>query len=188
VALSLAVQHQTKLSGLVLLSGYYFWTLRPDVLPVTIGALPGLGDLMRHTISPLLGWLQMPLLKWHMFSPVRVPARFQAEYSPGMALRPAQIRATSEDGALLIPSALALRGHYKHLRLPVTIIAGEDDRVVWKERSEDLADKVPGSTLRILPRVGHMVHYAAPGLVVEAVETIRPSKGSTTSRETARRP
>src|SRR4051794_12938795 len=78
VALALAVQHQTKLAGLVLLSGYYFWTLRPDVLPVTIGALPGLGDLLRHTISPLLGWLQMPLLKWQMFSPLRVPERFQA--------------------------------------------------------------------------------------------------------------
>lgn len=93
VALALATRYQAELSGFVLLSGYYF-------------------------CSPLLGWLQMPLIKWQMFSPKRVPSRFQAEYSTGMALRPAQIRATAEDGALMIPGALALRGHYKDLRLP----------------------------------------------------------------------
>lgn len=172
VALSLAVQHQAEISGLVLLSGYYFWTLRPDVVPVTIGALPGLGDLLRYTVSPLLGWLQMPLLKWQMFSPIAVPAHFQADYSTGMALRPSQIRATSEDGALMIPGALALRGSYNDLALPVAIIAGEDDRVVFKQRSEQLAANIPGSTLQIVPGAGHMVHYAAPGLVVAAVEAI----------------
>jgi pimeloyl-ACP methyl ester carboxylesterase len=172
VALALATRYQAELSGLVLLSGYYFWTLRPDVLPVTLGALPGLSDLLRYTVSPLLGWLQMPLLKWQMFSPVKVPSRFQAEYSTGMALRPSQIRATSEDGALMIPGALALRGRYEDLRLPVFIIAGEDDRVVWKSRSEDLAEKIAGSTLHIVPAAGHMVHYAEPGLVVRAVDAV----------------
>ena len=172
VALALAAEHQSELSGLVAISGYYVWTLRPDVLPITLGALPGVGDLLRYTVSRLLGWLQMPLLKWQMFSPVKVPPRFKADYSTGMALRPSQIRATSEDGALMIPGALALRGRYEDLRLPVTIIAGEDDRVVWKRRAEELAEKIPGSKLQILPRVGHMVHYAAPKLIVRAVEAI----------------
>jgi hypothetical protein len=56
----------------------------------------------------------MPLLKWAMFSPGPVPPRFQAEYSSAMALRPSQIRATSVDGALMIPGALNLRAHYKN--------------------------------------------------------------------------
>jgi len=186
VALALATQHQAELSGLVLLSGYYFWTLRADVLPVTLGALPGLGDLLRYTVSPLLGWLQMPLLKWQMFSPVKVPSRFQAEYSTAMALRPTQIRATSEDGALMIPGALALREHYQNLRLPVSIIAGEDDRVVWKTRSEDLAEKIAGSALQIVPGVGHMVHHAEPELVVRTVEAVAyRSRHATISGEAA---
>ena len=136
VALALAVRHQADTAGLVLLSGYYFWTLRPDVLLVVPGALPMLGDVLRFTVSPLLGWLQMPLLKWAMFSPARVPARFQAEYSPAMALRPSQIRATSMDGALMIPDALALRQHYKDLTCRWSIIAGDGDKVVFKRRSE----------------------------------------------------
>lgn len=172
VALALAVRHQAELSGVVLLSGYYYWTLRPDVLPVTLAALPGIGDLLRYTISPLFGWLQMPLLKWQMFSPAQVPARFQAEYSTGLALRPSQIRATSEDGALMIPGALALRGRYRELTLPVIIIAGESDRVVFKKMSEKLAKAIPGSTLHVIEHAGHMVHYSAPRRVLAAVETI----------------
>ena len=98
VALKLAVRHQSETAGLVLLSGYYFWTLRPDVLLMLPGSLPVVGDILRYTVSPLLGRLQMPLLKWAMFSPARVPTRFEDEYSAAMALRPSQIRATSVDG------------------------------------------------------------------------------------------
>jgi len=172
VALAMAVQHQAELAGVVLVSGYYHWTLRPDVVLVTIGALPGIGDLLRYTVSPLLGWLQMPLLKWQMFSPAPVPERFQDQYSTGMALRPSQIRATSEDGALMIPGALAMRGSYGSLTLPVVIIAGASDRVVFKKRSEQLADDIPGSILQIVEGAGHMVHHIHSARIVAAVDTM----------------
>ena len=177
VALALAERQQADVAGLVLLSGYSFWTLRPDALLVAAGALPILGDLLRYTISPLLGWLQMPLLKWAMFSPARVPARFQAEYSPAMALRPWQIRATSMDGALMIPGAAALRGGYKELTLPVIIIAGDGDKVVFKRRSERLRDSIPGSLLQIINGAGHMVHHLAARQVAEAVESVAEKAG-----------
>lgn len=172
VALELAANHQADTAGLVLLSGYYFPTLRPDVLLVAAGALPVLGDVLRYTVSPPLGWLQMPLLKKAMFSPARVPARFHAEYSPAMALRPSQIRATSVDGALMIPGALALRGDYKNLTLPVVIIAGDGDKVVFKRRSERLAANIRGSVLQIVKGAGHMVHHLAPRQVAQAIEDV----------------
>jgi pimeloyl-ACP methyl ester carboxylesterase len=172
VALELAAHHQADMAGLVLVSGYYFWTLRPDVLLVAAGAVPVLGDILRYTVSPLLGWLQMPLLQWAMFSPSRVPDRFRAEYSPAMALRPSQIRATSVDGVLMIPGALALRGDYKNLTLPVVIIAGEGDKVVFKRCSERLAASIRGSMLRVIKDSGHMVHHVAPRQVAQAVEDV----------------
>jgi pimeloyl-ACP methyl ester carboxylesterase len=172
VALALAERHQAETAGLVLLSGYYFWTLRPDALLVAAGAIPVLGDVLRYTVSPLLGWLQMPLLKWAMFSPARVSARFQAEYSPAMALRPSQIRATSVDGALMIPGALALRGDYKDLTLPVVIMAGDGDRIVFKRRSEQLRDSIRGSVLQIVKGAGHMIHHLAARQVTQAVESV----------------
>ena len=172
VALALAVRHKESVAGLVLISGYYFWTVRPDALLVAAGALPALGDLLRYTVLPLLGWLQMPLLKWAMFSPARVPARFQAEYSPGMSLRPSQIRATSVDGALMIPGVLALRRRYKDLTLPVIIIAGDGDKVVFERRSKQLRDSIAGSVLQVVKGAGHMVHHLAARQVAEAVETV----------------
>jgi pimeloyl-ACP methyl ester carboxylesterase len=172
VALALAQRHQAQIAGLVLLSGYYFWTLRPDTLRVVAGALPLLGDLLRYTIAPLLGWLQMPLLKWAMFSPARVPPWFQAEYSPAMALRPSQIRATSIDGALMIPGALALRGGYQDLTLPVVIIAGDGDKIVFKRRSEQLRDSIPGSVLQLINGAGHMVHHLAARQVAQSIESV----------------
>jgi hypothetical protein len=65
--------------------------------------------------------------------------------SPAMALRPSQIRATSVDGVLIILGALALRGDYKNLTLPVVIIAGEGDKVVFKRRSERLRGPASGA-------------------------------------------
>ena len=179
VALALAARYPADTAGLILLSGYYFWTLRPDVLLVMAGALPGLGDLLRYTISPLLGWLQMPLLKWAMFSPVRVSPQFQADYSSAMALRPSQIRATSVDGALMIPSVLGLRPHYKDLTMPIVIIAGAGDRIVFKRNSKRLQVSIPGSTLQIVEGAGHMVHHFVPRTVVQAVATVAQARPGT---------
>lgn len=172
VALALAEAHPTHTGGLVLLSGYYFWTLRPDVAPATLAALPLIGDILRYTVSPLLGWLTMPIFKRMLFSPAPVPARFRAEYSPAMALRPSQIRATSLDGALMIPSAVRLRGGYEELSMPVIIMAGEGDKVVFKKSAERLQASIKNSALRIVKGAGHMVHYSVPQLVAEAVEEV----------------
>lgn len=172
VALALAARHKADLGGLVLVSGYYFWTLRLEVVLAAVGALPLLGDLLNYTISPLLGWLEMPLLKWLMFSPTRIPKRFQAEYSTAMALRPSQIRATSEDDVLMIPAAIALRRSYKDMTLPVALIAGDSDKIVFKQASEHLAACLPNSVLQIVKGAGHMVHYTAPLLITEAVDNI----------------
>ena len=172
VALALALRNRSDTAGLVLLSGYYFWTLRPDVPLVAAGAIPVLGDILRHTVSPWLGRLLMPLVKRAMFSPAPVTARFRREYSDAMALRPSQIRATSLDGVLMVPGALNLRGRYDDLRMPVVIMAGEGDKIVFKRRAERLHAAIPGSVLRIVEGAGHMVHHTAPGLVAEAIRLI----------------
>ena len=172
VALSMAVRHPADTAGLVLLSGYYFWTLRPDALLVAAGAIPVLGDILRYTVSPLLGRLLMPLQKRAMFSPASVTARFKREYSDAMALRPSQIRATSVDGALMIPGALRLRHCYDELSMPVLIMAGSGDKIVFKRNAERLRAAIPGSVLQVVKGAGHMVHHSVPGQVVEAIQQV----------------
>jgi pimeloyl-ACP methyl ester carboxylesterase len=184
VALALAIRHPADTAGLVLLSGYYFPTLRLDALLVAPGAIPVLGDVLRYTISPLFGWLTMPLTKRAMFAPAPVTARFRAEYSTAMALRPSQIRATCVDGALMVPSAMALRPHYGELSLPVAIMAGDGDKIVSPRLAERLRAAIPGSTLRIVEGAGHMVHHVAADQVAEAIlAVVRTSSGPASSEE-----
>ena len=172
VALALASRHQADIAGLVLVSGYYFCTPRPDALLVGMGAIPILGDILRYTLSPLFGWLTMPLLKRLMFSPAPVTPRFQANYSAAMALRPWQIRATAMDALLMMPGAMALRCDYRALALPVTIIAGDGDKVVFPGGAKRLQSQIAGSILQIIEGAGHMTHHLVPGRIASAVDAI----------------
>ena len=172
VALALAEQHPTDTAGLVLLSGYYFPTPRLNALFVAAVATPVLGDVLRHTVSPPLGRLLMPLLTRAMFAPAPMTGRFRREYSPAMALRPSQIKATADDGALMVPSAIGLRAHYGELAMPVAIMAGDGDLVVSHRQAERLHDAIPGSTLRIVEGVGHMIHHVATQEVTETIQAV----------------
>jgi pimeloyl-ACP methyl ester carboxylesterase len=162
VALAMTLRHQADIAGVVLVSGYYFWTLRPDVLPVALAAVPVLGDVLRYTVSPLLGRLMLPLAKRAMFSPQEVPAQFDTSYSDGMALRPSQLRATADDGALMIPGALEFRDELGSLAVPTVILAGASDKVVFSRMAARLHAALPSSILHIVEGAGHMVHYAVP--------------------------
>ena len=53
VATSLALKYPESVSGLVLASGYYYPTARADVAVLSAPALPVLGDILSHTLSPI---------------------------------------------------------------------------------------------------------------------------------------
>lgn len=173
VAAALALDHPDAVRGLVLVSGYYYPTMRPDVLLTVPPAVPVIGDLLRHTVSPLFGAASMPGLLKGMFTPCPVPQAYRDGHDTDLALRPGQIRAMAEDGAMMVPAAAAMRDRYGELRLPVAILAGTEDVVAFPDReSERLHDDIPHSTLRLIPGVGHMLHHADPDAVVEAVEAV----------------
>jgi pimeloyl-ACP methyl ester carboxylesterase len=186
VALAMATAHPANTAGLVLLSGYYFPTLRLDAALVAPVATPVLGDILRYTVSPVLGWLLMPGFKRMLFAPARVPARFKAEYSSAMALRPSQIRATAVDGALMVPSVMHL--HYGELAMPVVIMAGHGDKVVGSRQAERLQAAIPGSVLHIVEGVGHMVHHIAFREVAEAVADVQRRAGGEVLTDRPREP
>ncbi len=54
VGIALALDHPHVVAKLVLLSGLYFPTFRPDILLNAAPAVPGTGDLIRYTFGPPL--------------------------------------------------------------------------------------------------------------------------------------
>jgi hypothetical protein len=61
-----------------------------------------------------------------MFGPAPVPKKFGG-FPKEMALRPSQIRASASESALMVTDAFATHKDYSDLKMPVVIIAGEDD-------------------------------------------------------------
>ena len=172
VAIAMALEFPALVRGLVLLSGYYYPSMRLDAAMAAAPAIPVVGDVMRYTSSPLLGRMMWPAMVKNLFNPVPVPERFR-RMSAWMALRPSQLRASAGDAALMVPSAMALSKRYTELEMPVMVIAGDKDHVAdAHDNSARLHDELPNSELRLSPGVGHMVHYAAPEQVLAAIDSI----------------
>ena len=186
VALALALADPAAVRGLVLLSGYYEPTLRADALLVAPAAVPVLGGVLRHTVSPLLGAALMPLVVKGMFAPLPVPERFGAGFPYGMAVRPSQIRAEAQDGATMAYGVATMRDRYRELGMPVVIVAGAEDKVVDVGRhAVRLREQVPHADLRLVPGAGHMVHHAVPEQVAEVIEAVS-ARSAGPSRPAAR--
>lgn len=171
VAISLGLQRPQLVQALVLASGYYYPSVRLDVLTAT-PAIPVIGDLLSHTVSPLLGRLMWPLAIKRAFAPSSVPDSFR-RMSPWMALRPTQLRAEAEETAMMIPSAAMLHAHYPELRMPVAIVAGDADAIASAQHnSVRLQRDIDGSELTLLPGKGHMIQHLSQQALVAAVERV----------------
>src|SRR3954469_23890209 len=174
VALAWALDRPGAIRSLVLASGLYFPTPRLDAPLLMPPALPLIGDLMAHTLSPVVGRALWPMWLRLIFGPAPVPAHFSL-FPTWLALRPAQLRATAEDAAVTLPTVTRFLRHYQQLSLPVTLVAGERDRFVsTRAHSARLHAMLPTSRLLVSPHSGHMVHHTDLPLVMSALEAAGP--------------
>jgi len=170
VALAIALKYPQAVNALVLASGYYYPSVRADVVTMSGPAVPLAGDVIRYTVSPILSRLMWPLLTRKIFGPAPVPEKFEG-FPKEMAFRPSQIRASAAESALMIPDAFAARGRHAELKMPIVIIAGADDRLIdINEQSARLHADIPHSRLHRVPGAGHMVHQTATEAVMSAIE------------------
>jgi pimeloyl-ACP methyl ester carboxylesterase len=170
VAVAIALKYPEAVKAMVLGSGYYFPNARADVFAFSPTAVPIIGDMLSHTVSPLIGRLMWPLLLRKIFGPSPVPRKFE-RFPEEMAVRPSQLRAAAAESTLMIPAAQAFRTSYRHLKMPVVIVVGADDRFIKTEQSTKLHGEIPGSILRSIPGVGHMVHQTATAEIISAIDT-----------------
>ena len=172
VAVALALKYPKLVQGLVLASGYYYPTLRPDVVALSAPAVPLVGDILGHTLSPIVSRVMWPLLMAKIFGPRSVPKKFEG-FPKEMALRPSQIRASAAETALMIPDAFHFRDQYVNLKMPVVIVAGDEDRLIDIDaQSTRLHRDVPQSRFHRVPGTGHMIHQTATGVVMSAINEV----------------
>jgi pimeloyl-ACP methyl ester carboxylesterase len=119
-----------------------------------------------------------------MFAPLPVPEGFANGFPYGLPLRPWQIRAEARDTATMVSAVAAMQRRYRELSVPVVIMAGTDDRIVDHRRhAVRVHEEIPQSALRLIPGVGHMLHYAVPEQIVDEIEAtiLRTQAGSPTT-------
>ena len=179
VAHALAFPAQTAAVGL--LSGYYVWTVRPDAIALSGPAIPGVGDVLRWTVSPPAGLAMLPVMFKAIFAPAPVPEGFARAMPVGLMLRPSQLRASAADNLLLGPGAQALSPDYLKLaRLPVLLMNGSGDRIVSPAtHTRRLAAMLPGAEHIEIAGVGHMIQHSAPEAVADAIARLAERGGRT---------
>ena len=70
----------------------------------------------------------------------------------------------------MIPDAFHFRDQYVNLKMPVVIVAGDEDRLIDIDaQSTRLHRDVPQSRFHRVPETGHMIHQTATSAVMSAI-------------------
>jgi pimeloyl-ACP methyl ester carboxylesterase len=170
VAVALAIKHPSFVEALVLASGYYFPTARADAAISSVPAIPGLGDIVSYTVSPIITRLIWPAILRKIFGPRPVPQKF-AGFPVEMAVRPSQIRATAAEAALMVPAAFGASKTYRGIEMPTIILGGEDDRLIdIDEHSARLHEELKQSLFHRIAGAGHMIQQSETSVVMAAID------------------
>lgn len=183
VAVALALKFPALVRGLVLASGYYYPSIRADVVASAAPSLPLIGDLLSHTVSPLISRVTWPMAMAKIFGPKSVPEKFNA-FPKGMALRPSQIRAAAAESTMMIPDAFRTRYQYANLKMPVVIVAGDKDGLIDTDtQSARLHSDISQSRFHRIPGHGHMIQQTATDHLLAAISEVAGSPAELSTAE-----
>jgi pimeloyl-ACP methyl ester carboxylesterase len=125
--------------------------------------------LLRTLAVPVLLMLR-PWIKKKTFRPQPAPPGIVRKGFIPLAFRPRAYEANMQDFAVMYDAVLRQSVRYREIRLPVTVIAGDRDEIVWTDlHSLSFAREAPGAELILMPGIGHMPQYADQGTVLAAI-------------------
>lgn len=105
-----------------------------------------------------------------IFAPQEPPAGYIERIGAALLMSPSRFLANAQDMRALLDHVTAFCGRYHEIDVPVRIITGDADAVVPDIHSRAFHEKVPHSSLTILPGIGHMPHHVAVDAVVAEID------------------
>ncbi|WP_019140128.1 alpha/beta fold hydrolase [Noviherbaspirillum massiliense] len=183
VALTLALEHPSRVAGLALLAPL---THLPEdgEPPAAFRALtiesPWRRNLFAWTLATPASIVASRAVLGQVFGPDPVPRDFATRGGGLLGLRPSHFIAASLDLQALPARLPAISSRYAELQVPVSILFGRQDRILnWKANGQALVDKLPGATLKLVDG-GHMLPVTAPEMtarfIMEAERQVREGK------------
>jgi pimeloyl-ACP methyl ester carboxylesterase len=108
-----------------------------------------------------------------VFAPQEPPPDYRERAAVDLVLRPSELIANAEDLNGLKAFVGAQAPHYLEIQAPVIVITGDRDNTVSPRiHSEAIAAVLPRVNLIVLPGMGHMLHHAAAGRVIAAIDEV----------------
>jgi pimeloyl-ACP methyl ester carboxylesterase len=184
LATAYALDYPQSVAGLVLLAP----VTHPS--PLSIAWYNNLARALlvesaRYATAPIIGpvfvrTLALPfgkLLIWPStqsgFAPQEPPPDYFTTTGAELLLRPSEFTAFGEDLTRLKEFVALQAPRYSAIEAPTVILTGDQDEVVPPAiHAQAIAAAVPRAKLVVLPGIGHMVQFAAPERVVEAIAAI----------------
>lgn len=105
-----------------------------------------------------------------IFAPQEPPENYVERIGAALMASPSRFLANAQDMQALLRYVTQANARYHEIDVPVRILTGDADSVVPDLHSRAFHEKVPQSTLTILPGVGHMPHHVAVDAVVKEVD------------------
>jgi len=169
----IALDYPRRVAGLVMLApvaypwrGGVGWYNRAVAMPV-------IGPLLAYTITLPLGILLAGPGARGVFLPQIMPQNFVADTATPLLLRPREFLANARDLVTLKAAVDEQAPRYGEIKTPVVVISGDVDKTVTTSiHSRPFASAVNDAKLIVLPEVGHMIQYAAPGLVIAEIDAM----------------
>ncbi|WP_158554726.1 alpha/beta fold hydrolase [Methylovirgula sp. 4M-Z18] len=174
LANTFALQHRDFTQGLVLLApathpwpgGKVNWYYAPAAKRI-------LGEIFCRLLVMPVGLMTFARNVAHVFLPNEIPQDYIARANASLILRTREFKANAQDMVGLYDYVCEQSQKLHEIAVPTAILTGDRDQIVYADiHSYNCARAIPGATLKVLPGVGHSVHYAAPDAVLEAIADV----------------
>jgi pimeloyl-ACP methyl ester carboxylesterase len=176
LATAFTLAYPDRVAGLVLLAPVTHPWPRAIAWYNQIATTPVLGPLFARTLALPLGMILLDPSARNVFAPQAMPDGYVENAAAALVLRPAEFLANAFDVTELSGHLVAQSKRYGEIRAPTVIVTGDRDRTVSREiHAQTIAAMVPGAELIVLPGIGHMLHHAAPEVVIDAIERVSAS-------------
>ena len=173
IALTLALEHKTEISGLALICpATQMIDDIPDIFRFLNISNKWLRLFLAYTFSSLIGILTREKSFKTAFAPEPVCDNFAVKGGGDFALSSKSFIKTSEDLIFAMSSAPSVVGREKELKLPIGVLFGEDDEILDAKLHGEKFSELTGAELKILPNKGHMLPLTEPEECAEFIHGI----------------
>jgi pimeloyl-ACP methyl ester carboxylesterase len=177
IAAAYGLNYPESVSGLVFINGAtYPWPAPVDWV-YKAGVKPIIGSFIGYFFFAPVGSVVLEENIKEVFWPGSPPENYE-NIPIELIFRPRQFFANAEDMVVLKPFLAEQSKNYTKLKVPISIIASEDDLIVSATiHSKTLSEAVPHSKLVSISNAGHPLHHSHPKEVLTMiVDMVRTTK------------